>query len=153
MKKAFLKKQVVLVLATLLALGCMFAFLSACSSDKKFYTLQEAYKKHYLTKEDLEKISESFSKYEVTDLEYQENVKKDYLGYYKKNFKEDAKRYPDATIDDIDICRYWGEYNGFVVVQMSGPKSQYAGLVETITVAGIEIEYSGPDLLVWKIDS
>ena len=155
MKKAFSKNYFVLALAILFAFGCMFAFLSACSSNKKFYTLQEAYKKHYLSKEDLVTISESFSKYEETDLEHQENVKKDYLEYYyKKHFKEDAKRYPDATADDIDIWKYWGEYNGFVVVQISNPHSgQYAALVETITVAGVEITYSGPDLLVWKIES
>lgn len=154
MKKTVSKNYFVLALAMLFAFGCMSAFLSACSSNKKFYTLKEAYSKHYLSKEDLETIAESWFSYEKSDLEHQEGIKKDYLEYYyKKHFKEDAKRYPDATVDDIDIWRYWGEYNGFVVVQISNPKSQYAGLVETITVAGVEIEYSGPDLLVWKIDS
>ena len=153
MKKAFSKNYFVLALAILFAFGCMFAFLSACSSNKKFYTLQEAYKKHYLSKEDLETISESFSKYEETDLKHQEGVKKDYLEYYKKNFKEDAKRYPDVTVDDIDIRRYWGEYNGFIVVQIDKPMTQSAGLLQTCTVAGVEITYSGPELLVWKIDS
>ena len=152
MKKTDSRNYFVLALAMLFAFGCMFAFLSACSSSKKFYTLKEAYRKHYLSKEDLETIAESRFSYEETDLKHQENVKKDYLEYYKKHF-ESAKRYPDVTVDDIDIWRYWGEYNGFVVVQISNPHSGYAGLVETITVAGIEIEYSGPDLLVWKIDS
>ena len=153
MNKVFTKRSLILALAALFAFGCMFAFLSACSNNEKFYTLKEAYKKHYLTKADLEALATEGHNYKVSDLDMQEEIKTDYLEYYKKHFKEDSKRYPDATVDDIDIRRYWGEYNGYVVVQIYNPGSQYAGEVLKYSVAGIEIEYSGPELLVWKIDS
>lgn len=116
-----------------------------------FYTLYEAYGYGHLTKEDLQKIS-IISKWcymdEPEDLEIQQAIKKDYFEIFKKT--STALRHPEATVDDIYFWKYFGEYHGYFVVQMSSIYTGYPGVVLEYINEDIVIYYSGPDILVWK---
>ena len=152
MKKVFGKRYLVLTLTLFFILGCMLALLSACSSStKKFYTLEEAYKKHYLTKDDLTALATERHDSDL-DSKIQEDLLKDYLEYYQSTHHDESlNRYPDYTADDFSIIKYWGEYQGYIVVQIHNPGELYPQVGRTITVAGIEIGYTAPEPLVWKI--
>ena len=141
-------------IALFLAIVMLFC-LAGCDkepTDKKstgtFYTLQEAYDNGYLTKEDLKAVAREGKSHSLglPELAIQQAIIKDYLDI----FKESSQRYPDATVDDIYIWRYYGNYHGAVVVQMSSVYTEYPAVMIECIVADIEIEYSGPDILVWK---
>lgn len=142
------KKRNIFV-ALFLGIVMMFGVMG-CNKDLMgtFYTLQEAYDNGYLTKEDLEAVAAEFENHslDLPELAIQQAIKKDYLNM----FKEFSQRYPDATVDDISIWGYYGDYNGSIVVRMSSIYTEYPGVMREYIVAGIKIEYSGPDILVWR---
>lgn len=116
-----------------------------------FYTLYEAYGYGHLTKEDLQKIS-IISKWcyldEPDDLEIQQAIKKDYFEIFKKT--STAQRHPEATVEDMCFWKYFGEYHGYFVAQLSDAFSEYFADERTYDISDIIIYYSGPDILVWK---
>ena len=57
----------------------------------------------------------------------------------------------DLVLDDVSICKYYGEYNGCHVVMMTTSKSCYTMALWSETVAGVRIHYrDGNRILAWK---
>ena len=110
-----------------------------------FYTLQEAYNNGILTKEDL-KVIATTPRLELADITIKQAIIKDYL----KMFLEHTQSYHDATVEDIYIYKYFGDYNGAIVIQITEVFVEYPAVMMEYTVADIVIEYSGPEILVWK---
>ena len=73
-------------------------------------------------------------------------VKQTYLDYLHT-----LNGYPEATLEDVLIRKYYGTYNGAVVVMMSTHFGDYATVVCIETIDGVEIGY--PDMCyitIWK---
>ena len=73
----------------LFVFGCMFLPLAACKAKpRQFYTLEKAYQKGFLSKEDLKTISETMNiNEEEIDAEVLKAMKEDFVPYYKKILK------------------------------------------------------------------
>ena len=110
-----------------------------------FYTLQESYDNGFLTKEDLQVIAAT-PRLELADITIKQAIIKDYL----KMFLEHTQLYHDATVEDIYIYKYFGDYNGAIVIQITEVFVEYPAVMMEYTVEDIVIEYSGPEILVWK---
>ena len=118
MKKLFL---CLMVLISIFAVA-----LSGCSSDGKFYTLQEAYDNGFLTKEDLEQIAY----YNNNEIEYPETLDKS----VEQKIKEVAAEYlrnrevhpvPQARASGITILKYLGAYSGNYVLMLKNKYDLY----------------------------
>jgi hypothetical protein len=72
-------------------------------------------------------------------------IKQDYLEFHTKPM------YPDATVDDIEIKKYYGTYGGCVAVLMTDNYTGYSQALETEVVDGITIQYFDSNkMLIWK---
>jgi hypothetical protein len=72
-------------------------------------------------------------------------IKQDYLKSHVKPM------YPDATVDNITILKYYGTYGGCVAVLMTDSHTLYAQVLGTEVVGGITIHYSDSNrMLIWK---
>ena len=94
--------------------------LSACVETNGFYTLQEAYDRGYLTKEDLEQIAyyinNGLSCPEPLDSSIEDAIKES-AAYEMRN--RETHPYPEATADDFTILNYYGSYSDCFVVSMN----------------------------------
>ncbi|MCL1811667.1 MAG: hypothetical protein FWG41_05580 [Methanomassiliicoccaceae archaeon] len=81
---------------------------------------------------------------EPLNSEMEMKIKQDYFNQITKI------KFPEATIDNVGINKYYGTYNGSVVVKMSDLTGHLIMMISE-TVGGITINY--PDTnkaLVWK---
>lgn len=133
------------LLSAILCFGCL--ILAACAPEvRKFYTLEEAYKKHFLSKDDMRAISEANFDYSgVLDEEIKTALCEDYLRYWNENKAQKIE------LEDVKLFSCMGEYDGLYIVQLSISDTSLAELNEC-EVGGIVIRYSGPELLAWRYE-
>lgn len=111
----------------------------------ELYTLSEAYKKHYITKNDLIDIKNNYTNSDiklVLDKIIELQILNDSLLGLKKTIK-------DAKMEDIYIFGYYGNFNNSYVIRVSDTFSDYPGVMEELNIDDILFEYSGPVFLVW----
>lgn len=136
MKKSLLLGTIVLI-CLMLFTGCKKDYGKNKSGDSKFYTLQEAYDEGFLTKEDLEAIkpqNNNLSK------EVKDKIRNSFRVFF--NCRED---------DEIIINRYYGTFNGAVVLMIESSDWGYLQVVWEEEIAGVVFSY--PDsqrIWVWK---
>ncbi|MBD5092669.1 MAG: hypothetical protein HDT36_04740, partial [Clostridiales bacterium] len=117
------------------------------STDGDFYFLHEAFEKGFLTKEELQNIA------------YYQN---DYTKQFPEQLSDDValiiksaecellrKTSPQATLDDITITKYYGTYNGCVVVVLDDPFSAVPTMVvnKWIEIGGVQFHYKSFDFI------
>ena len=105
----------------------MFSILAtvSCSNSRKLYSLEEAYERDLLTKEDLWNIAYIYNNYtNASDFEYEikennfqltadleKKIKKAYL-------KEELSDLLFASVNGVNIKRNFGQYSGCYVLEM-----------------------------------
>ena len=124
-------KKLLSVLISLISIICLAFAFGGCDNETaevkgQFYTMEEAYENHWLDEGDLKSIA---CCYYENDLRYEENP---YSGMFtstvelsekmetdiKQAFLEQVVRLSEEYKDDVSIKRYFGTYNGNIVVRM-----------------------------------
>ena len=111
------------------------------------FTLEEAYKKKYISKNDLLDLHNNIEnrvKFEL-DEDIEQKILNDYLINVKKNFADAT----DATIDDVSIYGYYGHYNNLYVVRLDNVFVMYPAVMQKLNIDGVVFSYSGPVYMVW----
>ena len=160
----FFGKMICLGVVLVMALG----ILCACDKDDnyrnpkngepiqgEFYGLQEAYDNGWISVGDLRNIAyhyagdaqkKGFKPTPITPLSPETE-----LAIKESRLQEIIERYPDTVADDIKIDGYFGTYNGFVAIFLSGDYLYYAAVVKKVNTGGIEFVYpNSREILVWK---
>lgn len=108
-----------------------------------FYSLEEAYKSGFLTKENLQYISEHAYEqdfFETLEKETELKIKKDYCMIKRLDLKlMDSEQY---------VLEPYGVYDGNYVVRLF--YGMYHDVEINLLVDGVEFTYTGPEYLVWK---
>ena len=150
------KKIVCVALAVLIILAFS-TVISGCGEKEnempagELLGLKTAYDRGLLTEDDLQEIAH----YHNDSIAYPESIPDDIAGLIKKTYlyrlcNENCAE--DATVDDIDIKKYYGEYSGAYVVIINDNYSSAPADVpyRTEEIAGVEFEYVGYDIIeVW----
>ena len=117
-----------------------------------FYTMEEAYEAGYLTREDLTNIAYYHNEW----VPYPETLDNSIAEAIKKTQAEDLrKNVPEAKAEDIQIIKYYGEYNGNYAVMIDHPYGEYPTVIvdEWETVGGVKFHYRGFNrIVVWVVD-
>ena len=158
-----MKKLICLLLTLLMSVGC----LCACRDDKneppgEFYSLEKAYEKGLITKNDLMNIAyyqngnklfeevENFTpspKNPETLSEETENAIKETLVYITNQNNSNTK----ATKNDFKIFKYYGTYNDIVVIMISSIYANYMTVVSYENIDGITLYYGDSNgITIWK---
>ena len=107
-------------------------------------TLEEAYAKKYISKEDLINLHDNIEnnvKFELNQ-DIEGKILNDYLIQVRKYFE-------NATINDVSIYGYYGHYNNLYVVRLDNAFVEYPASIEELDIDGIKFYYTGPSYLVW----
>ena len=158
-----MKKLICLLLTLLMSVGC----LCACRDDKneppgEFYSLEEAYEKGWISKNDLINIAyykngnklfeevENFTpspKNPETLSEETENAIKETLVYITNQDNSNTK----ATKNDFEIFKYYGTYNDVVAIMTINNFSRYLTVTDYIIIDGITCYYADSNRIkIWK---
>lgn len=117
-----------------------------------FYTMEEAYEAGYLTREDLTNIAYYHNEW----VPYPETLDNSIAEAIKKTQAEDLrKNVPEAKAEDIQIIKYYGEYNGNYAVMVDNPYGEYPAVIvdEWETVGGVKFHYTSFErVVVWVVD-
>ena len=108
------------------------------------FTLEEAYKKKYISKNDLLDLHDNIEN--RVKFELDEDIEQKLLNDYLINVR---KYFADATIDDVSIYGYYGQYNNLYIVRLDNVFVQYPALMEELNIDGVVFSYSGPVYMVW----
>lgn len=113
----------------------------------KLYTLQEALEFSLLTLDDIKQISN----YQNNHLIF-EKPNDDISNKIRETKAAELQaEYPNATIDDVSIWKYFGEYNGCYAVMLSDSFHGYIDVLCTEVVGVIEIRYGNANtIFVWS---
>lgn len=151
------KKVVCVVLAVLLMLALSIA-VTGCGEKEneppkgELLGLKEAYDRGLLTEDDLQEIAN----YHNDAIAYPESIPDDIAGLIKETYLYQLRNEngaEDATVGDIDIKKYYGEYDGAYVVIIDDDFVFDPADVpyRTEEIAGEEFEYVGYDVIeVWR---
>lgn len=148
------KKIKIIVVLILVVSASM--LLVGCVQDRgDFYSLQEAYNNGWLTKEDLQTIANHHTNPEQGPKlsEKTERAIKETRAYDLRygvetggNIKE-----PSATVKDVIVTGYYGEYNGLFAVMITDAYTYTNDAIRDIDIAGVTFHYTdGNRILVWK---
>ena len=122
----------------------------------KIYDLQEAFDNGFVTHADLESIAQQVNNNETLDDvsdSIETAVRKTYLEKVMSWKTSDGSlKYPDATIEGVDHYKIYWRYNGCVAVRFWSYTGDFPAWMQTETVDGIDIIYSGPKVQIWVID-
>ena len=153
----------ILCLGVILIMGL--GIFCACDKDDKlgeFYTLQEAYDNGLLSKDGLLNIAyyqnaiydknnsqfDGFIPMNITPETLSEEKDHAIRQTYLKSLQNE---YSDATIDDIHILAYYGEYSGCIAVRISCAYFQYLAVVCEETIGEVKFVYGDTNTIrIWK---
>lgn len=117
------------------------------------FSLQEAYDRGYLTKEDLEQIAyyinNGLSCPEPLDSSIEDAIKES-AAYEIRN--RQIEPFLDATADGFTIVRYYGNYSNSFVVRMRNDYDLYPTDVPSywVEIGGVQFHFIGyDDIVVW----
>lgn len=130
-----------------------------------FYTLQEAYEKGWLTKEDLMNIayyhnggckynegimSKIYEPVPKIPAKLSEDTERKIKSTAAKEYRE-VYHITDAVEDGFTIVSYYGTYNTCVAVMLRNAYSGEAGSIWTDLIAGVNFYYSGGKTIkIWR---
>ena len=126
--------------------------LAGCGQKSKdagiFYSLDDAYSLGFLTKNNLQTISNyhnnGLTPPEKLDDKSEKKLKQDYLTKVRQTHSE-------ASLDDISIIYYYGKYNDCIAVMVSDSYTDYSEALREILVAEILFKYkNGNNIIIWK---
>jgi len=63
--------------------------------------------------------------------------------------KEPFEKIDEISLSDVNVLAYYGIYSRCVVLKVGIKDLVYTEEVKTIQIDGVEINYSGPEILVW----
>lgn len=110
----------------------------------KFYTIQEAYDQGLLTLENLNLLHKYHEQVQI-----QLELYSIFEGAIKKTrLAELINDYPNATLENINIDKYYGKYESAYAVKISVTFYIYGGIVSE-TIEGLEFVFNGPSTLIW----
>lgn len=110
----------------------------------KFYTIQEAYDQGLLTLENLNLLHKYHERVQI-----QLELDSIFEGAIKKTrLAELINDYPNATLENINIDKYYGKYESAYAVKISVTFYIYGGIVSE-TIEGLEFVFNGPSTLIW----
>lgn len=113
----------------------------------QFVTLREAFEKGYITHSDLLEISDYHANYPGAEID---DEKAEYA--IKQSFVElNNEEFPDKTVDDVVISSYFGNYNGFYVLQIDNFDAHYPDVMYDYIVDEVVIAVSGPEPIAWYL--
>ena len=158
-----MKKIFSVLIALISVISIAFAFGGCGGKDeKKFYTVTEAYEEGLLTREQImsiayyhhegirrneEVMGEDYIPLPLTPEKLSDKTENCLKQAYLNEYYQD-KNY--AELSGVKIDRYYGTYNGQVVVMMSDDYSGGADIEWEEKVAGINIYYiNGNSIKVW----
>lgn len=130
--------------------------LCACNDNKseinavdgEFYTLQEAYDNGWLSKTDLKNIAYQLNG--TKPIGFTPKDKEPLSAEDERLLKNDyASRFDDGrTADDVLICGYYGQYNGFVAVIVD---NGHFDVITNKEVGGVKFTYPDSNTItLWK---
>ena len=123
----------------------------------KFADLDEAYKKGWLSDEDVRDIhyyhsNKKYIEYDfynptpITPLSTEKaiKIKQDYLEWRRKNVENTKSEgeYDDLTVDDVNLEHYFGTYNGCYVVLIEFYGDIHMDALTTEYIAGYRFDYN-----------
>lgn len=138
----------------------VFFFLTACTKNLggdeigKFYTLQEAYDKGFLSVTDLKSIASHHADrtYPVDVLS--KKVMKKIKEVAARNMREsEFSPVENAKAEDFTIIKYYGTYNGSVVIMVKNSYLEYPAVDLDIDeiIEGVLFNYNTPNrIIVWR---
>ncbi len=147
----------------LLSAVLVFAFLVGCGGGEAYaegevYTLESAYERAFLSKEDIMHVS-YFSSGKVVEWvggnaceidftpktetpvltsELDKALRQIYYKEYEESFKRNG-----ADAEDVTIRKYYGQYNGYHVAYFDENFTDLATVIGTSVIGGILFVYSG----------
>ena len=151
------RKIICVTLAVLLVLALSIV-IAGCGEKEnepprgELLGLKAAYDRGLLTEDDLQEIAH----YHNDAVVYPESIPDDIAGLIKETYiyrLRSQNGAEDATVDDIDIKKYYGEYGGaYVVIIDDNFVFDPADVpYHTEEIAGVEFEYVGYDVIeVWR---
>ncbi len=111
----------------------------------KMYTLKEAYDNNYINDDDINEIYNNYintNKNLMIEKEIELKILNDRLVAIKE-------RNNDASLDDISIYGYYGNYNNSYVVRLSDRYNDFTTVEKELIINDVIFQYSGPSFLVW----
>ena len=148
-ENSMIKKIIILGVALFMCIG----IFSGCSNSYgEFYTLQKAYDEGLLTVADLQTITthrtDGTSARGILRAEIVSEIKELAAINARKNEKIEA-----AKAEDFQIEKYYGTYNGSIVIMLNHPYYDYPAVILDVneTIAGVVFHYSDPSrIIVWR---
>lgn len=111
----------------------------------KMYTLKEAYDNNYINDDDINEIYNNYTntnKNLMIEKEIELKILNDRLVAIKE-------RNNDASLDDISIYGYYGNYNNSYVIRLSDRYNDFTTVEKELKINDVIFQYSGPSFLVW----
>ena len=121
----------------------------------KFYELQEALDRSLLTLDDIKQIANcqnhGLKPNKPLSDDIATKIRQCRVEVYKSIVDADGvQRYPNVSIDDISIYKYYGEYNGCYAVMLKESLGGHGQAPWTDIIDGVEIKYGDRNfILVW----
>ena len=109
-----------------------------------FYTLQDAYTKGIISESDLQDVCNNYKTPNEPKLDKQVELK-----ILNDSLVELRYRNTEASLEDVSIYGYYGNYNNAYVIRLSDKFTNHPDVVEELAVGNVTFEYSGPPFLVW----
>lgn len=113
---------------------------------RTFYGLKEAYDNDWLKGEDLEKIAYFHYNGNNEELHWENvnKVKKDYANQFAQN---------EMSSDDVEIIKYYGTYNGCVIVIIDYKNAQLPAYFWSETIGEIVFTYGTPRAILVYLEN
>lgn len=161
-------KKVVSILFSLILVICISFAFGGCGNQTikvngKFYSLEAAYNYGWLDESDLKSIACSY--YDSHSYQFEENP---YSGMYtsfeelnkkmeteiKQAYLEQIVEFAAGDRDRVDIVRYYGTYNGNVVINIRSNYIFFDHIIEAeVLIGGVIFKnYWSGDFRVYHID-
>ena len=147
-------KGIIKVVAVFMLLISFSLGIVACAdpSQDNFYSLKDAYEIGLLTREDLVEIS---TNYQASSPDREDKLINDVGQEEYQKIKNAAlniiEKKEELTVSDITLLSYYGKFGDLIVLRIAEKDIVYPDVVTTIKIDGVEIFYTGAEILVWKI--
>jgi hypothetical protein len=109
-----------------------------------FYTLQDAYTQGIISDGDLQDVYNNYTTPNKPKLDKQVELK-----ILNDSLVELRYRNTEASLEDVSIYGYYGNYNNVYVIRLDDTFTNYPTVDKELKIGNVTFEYSGPSFLVW----
>jgi hypothetical protein len=109
-----------------------------------FYTLQDAYTQGIISDGDLQDVYNNYITPNKPKLDKQVELK-----ILNDSLVELRYRNTEASLEDVSIYGYYGNYNNVYVIRLDDTFTNYPTVDKELKIGNVTFEYSGPSFLVW----